>query len=98
MSTVLLERTDSAVDTQPKAAESDDLDHVICHCDLTKGWCGAPVTDGLDETQVGVDCPECEALLLEHEEVCPHGCSCPASMRYWYCGIDDMDDEEDEDE
>ena len=94
MSTGLLER----VDTEPKIAEGSDLDHIVCHCDLTKGWCGAPIDGHAIEGGSENPCPDCDALVLQHEEVCPHGCSCPASLRYWYCGIDDMDDEEDEDE
>lgn len=98
MSTQLLERPDTTTAPQLEVEEGSDFDHIICHCDLTKGWCGAEVSGTLDAEEAGVECPECEAISLQHEEVCPRGCDCLASERYWYCGIDDMSDDEEDDE
>lgn len=98
MSIQLLERPDIDARLETKLEEGADYDHVVCHCDLTKAWCGEEVKGGLDTDKVGADCPECEALCLEYEERCPNGCDCSASERYWYCGVDDMSDDEEDDE
>jgi len=99
MSTAMLEHVETttvALEAQP----GEGQDHVVCHCDLTKGWCGAEIEVSIGTNELfGEDCPTCEAMSLEYDEVCPYGCACMSSERYWHCGIDDMnEDEEDEDE
>lgn len=96
MSTGLLERVEAPAEAE--ATPDEHIDHVVCHCDLDKGWCGAAATGEVSTFDESSNpCKVCEALLLKYDEVCPNGCDCPASMRFFYCGIDDMYDEEDED-
>jgi hypothetical protein len=93
MSTAMLERVDR--DTETSSGNEDDLDHMICHCDLTKGWCGAEVEISIGEIGElsGNDCEECEVLALMFLFSCPRGCNCTEDMRMLHCAITEEDDE-----
>lgn len=96
MSTAMLERVEAPVVVE----EGPDLDHIVCHCDLKHGWCGVEIGFTIQTADAESTCPDCEALVLKTAStgVCPHGCSCTPAMRMLYCGVDPVDDEEDEDE
>lgn len=96
MPTGLLERVEAPAEAT--TYDPDDVDHFVCHCDLSKAWCGVPIiVDPLsDQDLTGDDCPSCQALLLEHQTRCPRGCDCKASERLLFCGVDDMDESENE--
>lgn len=94
MSTGLLERIDEDVETQ--VGDDDEYDHIVCHCDLEQGWCGAEVdvTIGGPPVLSGNDCPECSELALEFVDMCPFGCSCTPDMRMLNCTGDEEDEAE----
>lgn len=93
MPTAMLERVDTDVETE--SDEGDDYDHILCHCNKDIAWCGVELQGFFEASDLsGQDCPECSALLLQHQTECPHGCDCTHSMRLLYCGIDDMPREE----
>jgi hypothetical protein len=92
MSIELLERIEE--ETEISSGDDEGLDHIICHCNLDKGWCGAEVEVIMGGAELnGEDCPECEALGLKYVTECPYGCSCTEDMRLMNCSaIEDDDD------
>lgn len=96
MSTAMLDKVEAPVEAS-EAEPDEGFDHVVCHCDLTLGWCGAEVEVNIGTVELnGVDCPDCAAMALEYDERCPRGCDCLASERFWFCGLDDMNDYDEE--
>ena len=92
MSMQQLERPE--VVTEIETEDDDNYDHIVCHCNLEKGWCGAEVDVAIGGPPVlsGQDCLECSALGIQFVETCPSGCSCSPDMRMLNCAGEDEDE------
>lgn len=91
MSTAMLER----VEQETQVDDEEDLDHIVCHCDLTKGWCGIDLGFAIEAKDGENPCDDCTAKLLDLKDHCPWGCDCGPELRMLFCG---PEAEEDEDE
>lgn len=90
MSTAILERVEEVTQVD----DDKDLDHIVCHCDMSRGWCGVELGFTI-EAKDGVNpCPDCDAKILELVDKCPWGCDCTPEMRMLYCGLDPEEDED----